>query len=74
MGVALDTNVLIALWNPDDVLNIAAREALDASLGHGNLVISAPVYAELLAFPARTESFLDEFLADTGIRIDLGTQ
>jgi predicted nucleic acid-binding protein len=70
MGVAVDTNVLIALWNSDDFLNIAARNALDASIAYGPLVISAPVYAELLAFPARTESFLDRFLSDTEIRVD----
>jgi predicted nucleic acid-binding protein len=70
MSVSVDTNVLIALWNPDDVLNTAARDALDASLGQGGLVISAPVYSELLAFPSRDESFLDKFLSDTGIRVD----
>jgi predicted nucleic acid-binding protein len=70
MGVAIDTNVLIALWNPDDTLNMAARNALDASVSYGPLVISAPVYAELSSFPTRTESFLDKFLSDTEIRVD----
>src|ERR1700742_1320638 len=70
MGVAIDTNVLIALWNPDDTLNMAARNALDASVSHGTLVISAPVYAELSSFPTRTESFLDKFLSDTQICVD----
>jgi predicted nucleic acid-binding protein len=70
MGIAVDTNVLVALWNPDDFLNTAARTALDAGVARGELVICGPVYAELIAFPTRSESFLDEFLADTGIRVD----
>ena len=70
MGVAIDTNVLIALWNPDDTLNMSARNALDASVSHGSLVVSAPVYAELSSFPTRIESFLDKFLSDTEIRVD----
>lgn len=70
MGIAVDTNVLVALWNPDDFLNTAARTALDAGVARGELVICGPVYAELIAFPTRSESFLDEFLVDTGIRVD----
>ncbi len=69
-GHAVDTNVLVALWNPDDFLNTAARTALDAGVARGELVICGPVYAELIAFPTRSESFLDEFLVDTGIRVD----
>jgi len=34
------------------------------------LVVSAPVFAELMAAPGRTESFLDSFFRATGIRID----
>ena len=58
---AIDTNVLIALWDRDDTLNSAAQAALDAAFARGKLVISGAVYAELLAFPQRTENFLDEF-------------
>jgi predicted nucleic acid-binding protein len=48
MTTAVDSNVLIALWNEDDRLNALARTALDAALERGNLVIAAPVFAELL--------------------------
>jgi len=46
MTTAIDTNVLVALWNEDETLNTLARSALDAALGRGSLVIGAPVFAE----------------------------
>lgn len=70
MTTAIDSNILIALWNEDDVLNTQARLALDAALSHGSLVIAAPVFAKLLAAPSRNEAFLDSFCRETGIRID----
>src|ERR1700694_3639638 len=70
MSTAIDSNVLIALWNEDDSLNIQARAALDTALGRGSLVIAAPVFAELLAIPYRTEAFLDSFCKETGIAVD----
>ncbi len=47
MTTAIDSNISIALWNEDDSLNTLARSALDAALGRGSLIISAPVFAEL---------------------------
>lgn len=70
MKTAIDTNVLVALWNEDDTLNTRARIALDESHARGRLVVSAPVFAELLALPVRDEAFLDEFFRETGISID----
>jgi len=70
MSTAVDSNVLIALWNEDDTLNTQARSELDTALGRGGLVIAAPVFAELLAAPSRTESFLDSFCKETGIAVD----
>ena len=70
MTTALDTNILVALWNEDDSLNTLARSALDAALGRGSLVIAAPVFAELLAAPSRDEAFLDSFCRETGISVD----
>lgn len=70
MTTAIDTNVLVALWNEDDSLNTLARSALDAALGRGSLVIAAPVFAELLAAPSRAEAFLDSFCRETGISVD----
>ncbi|NJD67258.1 MAG: hypothetical protein C3F12_05725 [Candidatus Methylomirabilota bacterium] len=61
MTTAIDSNVLIALWNEDDSLNTSARSALDAALGRGSLVIAAP---------ARSEAFLDSFCRETSIAVD----
>ncbi len=70
MTTAVDTNVLVGLWNEDDALNTLARSALDAALSRGRLVIAAPVFAELLASPSRNEAFLDSFCTQTGISVD----
>lgn len=67
---AIDTNVLVALWDRDDTLNSTAQAALDTAFARGKLVISGAVYAELLAFPRRTEAFLNQFLHDTEIAVD----
>jgi predicted nucleic acid-binding protein len=70
MTTAIDSNVLIALWGPDSGLGLAAQSALDDALGRGSLVVSAPVFAELMAGPARSENFLNSFFADTGVTVD----
>lgn len=36
----------------------------------GGLVICAPVYCELLAYPSVTQRFVQEFLGETGILVD----
>jgi predicted nucleic acid-binding protein len=70
MTTAIDTNVLVALWDAGDALHAVSRKALDAALGQGSLVISGVVYAELLAAPGRTEAFLDLFCEETGIGVE----
>lgn len=70
MTTALDTNVLVALWDTDLQLNAAAKKALDTAQESGALVVSGAVYAELLALPERTEDMLDEFFDFTAIRVD----
>jgi hypothetical protein len=70
MSTALDTNVILGLWNPDDALNAQAHAALERAVQRGGLLISAPVFVELLAFPGRTESFVDSFCRETGIAVD----
>lgn len=73
MTTVIDTNALVALWDPDPRLNTAAQKALDSAQERGALVICGAVYAELLALPERTEEMLDEFLSVTTIRIDWET-
>jgi len=70
MTTVIDTNVLIALWDSDHTLNSLARAGLDAAFQRGSLLITAPVYAELMASPNRSEAFLDNFLQDTGIGVE----
>src|SRR2546423_8818858 len=70
MITALDTNVLVALWDRDDAWNSAAEAVLKSARSRGKLVISAVVFAELLAFPRRKEKFIDRFLGDTDIGVE----
>ncbi|HEY3974284.1 MAG TPA: PIN domain-containing protein [Candidatus Sulfotelmatobacter sp.] len=70
MTTVVDTNVIAALWDPDDALNARSQAALDTALARGSMVVPAPVYAELMAFAGRTESFLDGFFRETSVRVD----
>ena len=69
MRTAIDTNVLSALWSKERSASDIARN-LGKAKAEGGLVVSGPVYAELLAYPKATESFVNDFLADTGIAVD----
>jgi predicted nucleic acid-binding protein len=70
MTTAIDTNVIIALWDDDPTLSQAAERALEAAFHRGSLVVSAPVFSELIAAPGRTESFVTSFLEENGIGVD----
>jgi len=70
MTTAIDTNIIIALWDRDASLSSPAETALQAAFNRGGLVIAPPVFAELLAAPGRTEVFVDVFLEDTAIAVD----
>jgi predicted nucleic acid-binding protein len=70
MTTAIDTNVVIALWDKEVALSSAAQAALEAAFKRGTLVVAAPVFCELVAAPGRTEVFVDSFFEDTGIAVD----
>jgi len=70
MTTAVDTNVIIALWDRNPSISSAAQNALETAFQRGGLVIAAPVLAELLAAPGRTEAFVDRFLEDTSIAVE----
>jgi predicted nucleic acid-binding protein len=70
MTTALDTNVVVAYWGPDPSLNLAVQAALESAFERGNVTVAAPVFAELIAAPGRTENFVNGFFVDTGIAID----
>jgi predicted nucleic acid-binding protein len=67
---ALDTNVIVALWDAADALHQAARKALDAAWSREVLIICGVVYAELIAAPGRSEGFVDKFCEDAGIVVE----
>jgi predicted nucleic acid-binding protein len=69
MRTALDTNVLSALWsNESGAAAIAAT--LHRAKADGALIISGPVYAELLAHPTVSEATMKSFVSETGIVFD----
>jgi predicted nucleic acid-binding protein len=70
MTTAIDTNVIVALWDAEETLHRPARAALDKAFSDGTLVISGTVYAELLAAPGRKEKFVDGFCEETGIEVE----
>lgn len=70
MTISIDSNVIAALWNNDDPLNVTALKIFRKLPTREKLVISGPVYSELMAGPLRDEASLDLFFADTGIEID----
>ncbi|HEY6349864.1 MAG TPA: type II toxin-antitoxin system VapC family toxin [Candidatus Angelobacter sp.] len=70
MITAIDTNVIAGLWNSDPAISLSAQRALDTAFKQGSLVISGPVFAELVAAPSRTEAFLNQFCEETGINTD----
>jgi predicted nucleic acid-binding protein len=70
MTTSIDTNIIVALWRKDHLANQLAANLLSSARERGSLVISAPVYAELMADPNRIASELEKFAADTGISIE----
>lgn len=69
MRTAIDTNVISALWSDEP---LASRVAAQLEMAHsqGGLVVSAPVYAELLAYPSASREFVERFLRETEIALD----
>lgn len=70
MITAIDSNVIVGLWNPDDALNPVARGALETAFAAGALVICGAVFGELVGCPGRNEDFVDDFVRDADIRVD----
>jgi hypothetical protein len=62
MTTAIDTNVVITLWDKDSALSSAAQNALETAFNRATLVAAAPVFAELIAVPGHSEAFVDSFL------------
>jgi hypothetical protein len=70
MTISIDSNLIAAVWNPEDALNPVAVRVLGELISNQALVICGAVYGELMAGPLRDEESLDFFLRDTGIAVD----
>lgn len=68
MLTAIDTNVISALWSKEPA-SADMTALLFECRSEGGLVISAPVYAELLAYPGADKAFLDHFLKTTDVQV-----
>jgi len=66
---AIDTNVISTVWSGSSPSAEVAR-ALAQAGNEGALVICAPVYVELMAYPSATAEYLDRFLASTRLDVD----
>jgi predicted nucleic acid-binding protein len=70
---AIDTNIPSALWSSEP---LATEVSMVLARAHaaGGLIVCGPVYAELLAYPGASQSFVDDFLLQTRVMIefDLG--
>ena len=75
MITALDTNIPSALWSAEPLATEIAA-LLARARSDGGLIVCGPVYAELLAYPGASQSFVDDFLHQTQVMIefDLGDQ
>jgi predicted nucleic acid-binding protein len=67
---SLDSNVLIALWDDTNALSVPACRCLALARAQGQLVVSTPVYGELMGHPSRSVAEIDTFLSMTDIAID----
>jgi predicted nucleic acid-binding protein len=69
MRTALDSNILSALWsNEPSALRIEKDLKLARALG--SIVISGPVYVEVMAHPLVSRKFVEQFLSETGVQVD----
>src|SRR3981081_2024511 len=67
MTTPIDKTVVIALWDKNAALSLAAQNALETAFNRGTLVAAAPVFAELIAAPGRSEAFVGSFFEEMGI-------
>lgn len=67
---AIDTNVIVALWDADERDHLTALDLLDEAGSRGGVVICGAVFGELLAGPGRTEEFVNKFLLESEIVVD----
>jgi len=69
MRTAVDTNIISAIWS-GSAPSAHVATVLAQAANEGALVICAPVYVELMAYPNATGQYLDQFLASTRVQVD----
>jgi predicted nucleic acid-binding protein len=69
MRTALDTNVLSAVWSGEPSAAAIAAQ-LSKARAQGALVVSAPVFVELLAIPAVNVQLVEKLLQEMTISVD----
>ena len=69
MRTAIDTNIISVIWS-GSASSRRVASVLAKAAGEGALVICAPVYIELMAYPNATAEYLDQFLASTRVEVD----
>lgn len=68
MTTALDTNVLLDLFLDDPKFGLAARTAIKQAHGHGRLIMTEIVYAELAPLHSSRDALEDKLrLLDVGV-------
>jgi predicted nucleic acid-binding protein len=67
--VALDTNILSSIL-VSELTAPRVKSKLLQLRKHDELLVSAAVYAEILAYPRATEAIIEQFLLSTGIATD----
>jgi predicted nucleic acid-binding protein len=70
MTSSIDSNIIVGLWRKTHASNLVAARLLHQARMRGKLVVSGPVYSELMGDPDRTEEKLDRFVSGTGISVD----
>lgn len=70
MTTALDTNILVALLRNTGPLADVARDSLVQAARRGQLLVAAPVYAELLAAPGSESTVVERLLDEASIIVD----
>jgi predicted nucleic acid-binding protein len=66
---ALDTNIISAIWS-GSATSVQISDTLAQAANEGALVICAPVYVELRAYPNMTAEYLERFLTHTRVEVD----
>ena len=67
---AIDTNVIVSLWDAEKPTYLPVLRMLDTASSRGGVVICGAVFGELLAAPGRSEDFIEGFLNDADITVD----